>query len=104
MDGRPRMWRSYGIGIGVYHMKLLLRDHEFSLLTQSVHQLRSGCRCSRTMVFWEPVGAVKYARLWLIQILRQWFGMANRNGRAFPQCRHTRRFRSRQYLNIPLAR
>ena len=87
-------------------MKLLLRDHEFSLLTQSVHQLRSGCRCSRTMVFWEPVGAVKYARLWLIQIRRQWFGsaMANRNGQSFPRSRHTRRFRSRQYLYIPLAR
>lgn len=44
MDGKPRMWRSYGIGGGAYHVKLLLRDHEFSLFTQSVHQLRSSYR------------------------------------------------------------
>jgi hypothetical protein len=72
----PRMWKSYGIGIGGYHMKLLLEAHELSWFARSVYQVRSRYNCSRIMVFWEPVGAAKYARLWLLQILRRWFGRA----------------------------
>jgi glycosyltransferase involved in cell wall biosynthesis len=72
----PRMWKSYGIGVGGYHMKLLLQAHELSWFARGVYHLRSRYRFSRTMVLWEPVGAARYARLWLLQSLRRCFGKA----------------------------
>jgi hypothetical protein len=35
----PRIWRSYGVGIGAYHMKLLISGHKFSWFVESVYQI-----------------------------------------------------------------
>jgi glycosyltransferase involved in cell wall biosynthesis len=71
-----RVWKSYGIGVGAYHMKLLLRGHEFSWFARSVYQVRRRYKMSRTAVLWEPVGALKYAYVFLTQALRSWLGRA----------------------------
>jgi glycosyltransferase involved in cell wall biosynthesis len=64
----PALLKSYGIGIGAYHMKLLLEGHEFRCFVQSMHDLRRRLRASRRSVLWEPVGAAKYARHWLREL------------------------------------
>jgi glycosyltransferase involved in cell wall biosynthesis len=70
----PGLWKSYGIGAGAYHMKLLLKGHEFRWFVQSVYQIRRRAKISRRMVLWEPVGALKYASLYMTRALRNWFG------------------------------
>jgi glycosyltransferase involved in cell wall biosynthesis len=70
----PGLWKSYGIGAGAYHIKLLLKGREFSWFVQSVRQIRQRARISRRMVLWEPVGACKYAALCLAQALRNSLG------------------------------
>ena len=72
----PRLMKFYGIGAGAYHMKLLLRGHEFLWFAQSVYQIGRRYRCSRRMVFWEIVGAAKYTQLCIIEALRRWLGSA----------------------------
>jgi glycosyltransferase involved in cell wall biosynthesis len=61
----PRLWKSYGIGAGAYHMKLLLNGKELLWFVQSVYQFPRRAKISRRMVFWEPVGACKYACVYL---------------------------------------
>jgi len=67
----PPLVKSYGIGAGAYHMKLLLRGREFLWFARSVYQARRRLRASRRSVLWEPVGAIKYARVFLIQALHR---------------------------------
>ncbi len=64
------LWKWYAIGIGAFHMKLLLRGHQFSWFARSVYQLRWRYRGSRTTVLWELVGAAKYGYIYLTQTLR----------------------------------
>ena len=64
------LWKSYAIGRGACHMKLLLRGHQFSWFARSVYQLRWRYRGSRTTVLWELVGAAKYGYIYLTHILR----------------------------------
>jgi glycosyltransferase involved in cell wall biosynthesis len=66
----PRQWRSAGIGAGAYHMKLLLHSGEWRCFAQSIYQLRRRLGMNRRWVFWEPVGAARYAYLYLMQTLR----------------------------------
>jgi glycosyltransferase involved in cell wall biosynthesis len=66
----PRLVKSYGIGTGAYQMKLLLNGREFLWFARSVYQVRRRLRASRRSVLWEPVGAMKYARVYLTRILR----------------------------------
>jgi glycosyltransferase involved in cell wall biosynthesis len=68
------LWKWYAIGRGAYHMKLLLRGHQFLWFARSVYQLRWRYRTSRTTVLWELVGAAKYGYLYLTQNLRGWLG------------------------------
>jgi cellulose synthase/poly-beta-1,6-N-acetylglucosamine synthase-like glycosyltransferase len=63
----PRLVKSYGIGIGAYHMKLLLKGHQFLWFAKSVHQIPKRLKWSRRCVVWESVGAVKYACVYLKQ-------------------------------------
>jgi glycosyltransferase involved in cell wall biosynthesis len=65
-----RMWKSYGIGIGAYYMKLLLRNRQFRWVPKMISgQFGS----SRRMLLWEPVGAAGYAGFLAVQTLRNWF-------------------------------
>jgi glycosyltransferase involved in cell wall biosynthesis len=57
----PRLMRDYGIGIGAYHMKLLLSGREYSWFAASIYQFPRRYSASRRLVAWEPVGAAKYA-------------------------------------------
>lgn len=61
--------KSYGIGAGAYHMKLLLRGHGLLCFLQSVFQVRRRLRVSVRSVLWEPVGATMYCYLHLSQSL-----------------------------------
>ena len=61
----PRLLRDYGIGIGGYHMTLLLRDHKFLCSAKNLWWVRHRYRYHRRIVLWEPVGATKYAYLWV---------------------------------------
>jgi GT2 family glycosyltransferase len=62
-------WKCYAMGVGAYHMKLLLKGHQFLWFARSVYQLRWRYRNSRTWVLWELVGAAKYGYLYLAQSL-----------------------------------
>jgi glycosyltransferase involved in cell wall biosynthesis len=66
----PALWKSYDIGRGAYHMKLLLSGHQFLWFARSMYQLRWRYRFTRATVLWELVGAVRYARLYLAQRLQ----------------------------------
>ncbi|MGC1304107.1 MAG: glycosyltransferase family 2 protein [Caulobacteraceae bacterium] len=61
------LWKAYAIGRGAYHMKLLVKGHEFSWFARSIYQLRSRYRTSRGTVFWEMVGAAQYVHIHLNQ-------------------------------------
>jgi glycosyltransferase involved in cell wall biosynthesis len=60
----PDLWKAYAIGRGAYHMKLLLRGHEFLWFARSVYQLRWRYKTSRGTILWELVGSVKYAYIY----------------------------------------
>jgi cellulose synthase/poly-beta-1,6-N-acetylglucosamine synthase-like glycosyltransferase len=72
----PRLKRFYGMGAGAYHMKLLLKGHEFLWFAQSIYQVRRRFKFSRRMVLWEPIGIVKYGYLCLTHSIRNWLGRA----------------------------
>jgi glycosyltransferase involved in cell wall biosynthesis len=60
-----RLKKSYGIGVGAYHMKLLLRARQFSWFFRSLTEVDRRFKLSKISVLWEPVGAAKYAYLYL---------------------------------------
>jgi glycosyltransferase involved in cell wall biosynthesis len=64
------LWKSYAMGCGAYHMKLLLKGHQFLWFARSIYQLRWRCKTSRTFLLWELAGAAKYSYTYLRQILR----------------------------------
>jgi len=68
----PRLLKSYGIGAGAYHMKLLLRGGELLWFARSVYQIRRRYRFGGGFIIWEWVGAARYTRVWLKQILHSW--------------------------------
>jgi cellulose synthase/poly-beta-1,6-N-acetylglucosamine synthase-like glycosyltransferase len=72
----PRLKKFYGMGAGAYHMKLLLKGHEFLWFVQSIYQVRRRFKFSRRMVLWEPIGIVKYGYLCLTHSIRNWLGRA----------------------------
>jgi glycosyltransferase involved in cell wall biosynthesis len=59
-----RLKKSYGIGIGAYHMKLLLRARQVSWFLRSLTEVDRRFKLSKRSVLWEPVGAAKYAYLY----------------------------------------
>jgi glycosyltransferase involved in cell wall biosynthesis len=63
------LWKSYAMGRGAYHMKLLLKGHQFLWFARSIYQLRWRYKNSRTTVLWELVGAARYSYLYLTQSL-----------------------------------
>jgi cellulose synthase/poly-beta-1,6-N-acetylglucosamine synthase-like glycosyltransferase len=69
----PRLMKLYGLGAGAYHMKLLLKGHEFLLFAYSVYQIRRRYRFSRRVVLWEAVGSVKYTLVVLKELVGSWF-------------------------------
>jgi glycosyltransferase involved in cell wall biosynthesis len=70
-----RLERSYAIGRGAYHMKLLLHGHRFSWFARSIYEL---CwwrvRRNPGALLWEMVGGFKYAYLSTTQAFRNKFG------------------------------
>ena len=65
----PRLLKSYGIGAGAYHMKILFRERQFLWFLRSISQVRRRLRASVRSVLWEPVGAAMYAYICLRQSL-----------------------------------
>jgi glycosyltransferase involved in cell wall biosynthesis len=61
----PAVWKACGIGMGAYHMKLLLTYHEWWWFIKSIALLRQRYKISRRMFMWEPVGAAQYAYWWM---------------------------------------
>jgi glycosyltransferase involved in cell wall biosynthesis len=59
------VWKACGIGMGAYHMKLLLSGHEWWWFIKSIALLGLHFRISRRMFLWEPVGAAQYAYWWM---------------------------------------
>jgi glycosyltransferase involved in cell wall biosynthesis len=70
------LWKWYAIGRGAFHMKILLRGHQFLWFARSVYQLRWRYRTSRTTVLWELVGAAQYGYIYLTRTLRGWLGQS----------------------------
>ena len=68
----PPLMKSYGIGIGAYHMKILLRGHRFRWFAKSIHQIRRRYKWSPRCAAWEPVGMMKYAYVFLRETVRDW--------------------------------
>ncbi len=68
------LWKYYAIGIGAFHMKVLVRSHQFLWFARSVYQLRWRFKTSRTFLLWETVGAAKYGYVYLTETLRSWLG------------------------------
>jgi cellulose synthase/poly-beta-1,6-N-acetylglucosamine synthase-like glycosyltransferase len=70
------LWKSYAMGCGAYHMKVLLKGHQFLWFARSIYQLRWRGRTSSTFVLWELVGAAKYGYIYIIQTLRSRLGQS----------------------------
>lgn len=81
----PYLMKSYGIGIGGFHMKLLLRGHQFLWIAQIVYWVGRRYKYDFRMVLWEPIGAAKYAYLYLIEGLRGCFGGVRRENGPWPR-------------------
>jgi glycosyltransferase involved in cell wall biosynthesis len=63
--------RSYAVGLGAYHMKLLLSHRRFWWFARSVYELwRSRVWWQPEGPLWETVGAAKYAYLYFSRALR----------------------------------
>lgn len=67
----PPLVKSYGIGVGAYQMKLLLEGRQFLAFARSVYQARRRFKWSPRSVLWEPVGAMKYAYIYMARALRR---------------------------------
>jgi hypothetical protein len=67
----PPVTKSYGIGAGAYHMKLLLDERKFLLFIRSIYQVRRRLRASVRSVLWEPVGAAMYAYIYVRQCVHR---------------------------------
>jgi glycosyltransferase involved in cell wall biosynthesis len=65
----PPLAKSYGIGAGAYHMKLLLERRKFLSFVRSVYQVRRRLRASVRSVVWEPVGAAMYSYVYFSRSL-----------------------------------
>jgi glycosyltransferase involved in cell wall biosynthesis len=65
----PRLKKFYGIGVGAYHMKLLLKGHEVLWFAQSVYQLHRRSQFGRRIILWESIGMLTYAYLYLVRNL-----------------------------------
>ena len=72
----PRLMKLYGMGAGAYHMKLLLKGHEFLWFIKILYQVERRFKFSPRMVMWELIGMVKYGYLYLTDIFRNWLGRA----------------------------
>jgi glycosyltransferase involved in cell wall biosynthesis len=68
----PPLMKSFGIGIGAYHMKILLRGYHFRWFAKSVRQVRARYKWSRRCAAWEPVGMMYYAYIFLRETIRDW--------------------------------
>lgn len=69
----PRLLKTYAIGRGAYHMKILLRG-EFAWAARGIYGVRWRYKFDRGGVIWEQVGAAQYAYLMLTQRCRNWLG------------------------------
>ena len=69
----PGLWKSYAIGRGAYHMKLLLKSGRFMWFAKAIYRVRyRSYELSRWTIFWEQVGALGYAYMALVYFY-SWF-------------------------------
>jgi len=64
------LMKSYAIGRGAYHMKLLLNQRRLWWFARSVYELRNRRKWHRRAILWETVGATEYAYLYFSRALR----------------------------------
>jgi glycosyltransferase involved in cell wall biosynthesis len=66
------LWRSYDIGVGAYHMKVLLKGRRLSWFSRGVFAVRRriGWHGRPQRVFWEAVGSVRYGYIHFMELLR----------------------------------
>ena len=76
----PRMAKSYAMGRGAYHMKLLLRGGEFLWFVRSVLGLRRRFKISPGTLLWEQVGAARY----VYSFLKGTFSKPDQNSALLP--------------------
>lgn len=74
-----RIWRSYATGRGAYNMKLLLGGHLWWFV-RAVYGLRNRWRLSCGTIWYEQVGAARYATMRLHRIVAHWRNIALRKG------------------------
>jgi glycosyltransferase involved in cell wall biosynthesis len=77
------LWRSYDIGVGAYHMKLLLKSHRLSWFAKGVFAVRRRIAWNGRpqRIFWEAVGAAWYGYIHVTGSLRN-----NKNGTKTGRC------------------
>lgn len=77
------LWRSYDIGVGAYHMKLLLKGHRLSWFVTGVFAVRRRIAWNGRphRIFWEAVGAARYGYIHVIGSLRN-SKKGNKTGRC----------------------
>jgi len=65
----PRLLRSYAIGLGAYHAKILLSGREFLWFAHAVYGLRYPSAWYGWAVFWQLIGGGKYTYFCIRQAL-----------------------------------
>jgi len=66
----PALLKSYCIGRGAYHMKLLLRSHRFLWFARGIYGAFRRWTPHGEATFWEGVGAAQYAYICISQRIR----------------------------------
>jgi GT2 family glycosyltransferase len=64
-----RLSKSYHIGRGAYHMKLLLNERQYFSFVRAILSLPRRMRWGLIAVYWEMVGASRYAFTYITQLL-----------------------------------
>jgi glycosyltransferase involved in cell wall biosynthesis len=69
----PHRMKSYGLGVGAYHAKLLVRGYGFLLFARAIFEIPKRYKQSRRMLFWEPIGAARYTCVYILHAVHSWF-------------------------------
>jgi glycosyltransferase involved in cell wall biosynthesis len=81
------LMRSYAVGLGAYHMKLLLSGRRFWLFARSAYELwRARIWWQPEGPVWETVGAIEYAYLYFSRALRARLTRKHVLGRPHRRC------------------
>jgi glycosyltransferase involved in cell wall biosynthesis len=88
---RPPLMKSFGIGIGAYHMKVLLKGRHFRWFAIGIHQISRRYKWSPRCAAWEPVGMMMYAYVFLRETVCDWMFGLHRVAKGGNERSHSRR-------------